>query len=74
MNDKDKTEQLAKLVQNIDNAVQAAMQFADDNALKFNLDVAYGMGGTYFGKTLESRESIDRNYDNGGWLASSQSC
>jgi hypothetical protein len=74
MTDQEKQKQLSDLVKNIQDAVNNAMKFADEHGLEFRLDTAYGMGGTYFGKTHEDRASIERNYCNDGWLSSSQNC
>jgi hypothetical protein len=65
--------ELAKLVANINSAISDAERVADEHGLDFSLDMAYGMGGTYYGENHEyvsGRES----WADAGWNPSSQSC
>lgn len=75
-------EQLAVAVNKIDQAIADAIAIADEHGLSFDLDVSYGMGGTYYppsmlqdeddGSWLVEEYYLDANQ--GGWVASSQTC
>lgn len=75
-------QKLAEAVRKIDQAVADAMSIADEHGLSFNLDVSYGMGGTYYPPAILQDEEegswlVDEYYldaDQGGWVASSQTC
>lgn len=75
-------EQLAVAVNKIDQAIADAIAIDDEHGLSFDLDVSYGMGGTYYppsmlqdeedGSWLVEEYYLDANQ--GGWVASSQTC
>lgn len=72
--------QLYELVHKIEAAVAEAEALANEHGLVIELDIAYGMGGTYYPPALlQGEESwvVDAYYldaDTGGWVASSQTC
>ncbi|UYE98510.1 hypothetical protein XbC2_81 [Xanthomonas phage XbC2] len=75
-------EQLAVAVNKIDQAIADAIAIADEHGLSFDLDVSYGMGGTYYPPAMLQDEEdgswlVEEYYldaDQGGWVASSQTC
>lgn len=73
--DKEKTGELARLVQEAREALKAAEKFADEHKLSFTFDPAYGMGGTYYGKGFwdAQKEGDDDWYSSqeDGWVCSS---
>lgn len=76
----DKQEQykeLNELVSKAYKAVNEAEAHARKYGLTFHFEVAYGMGGTFDGRTPEQQEEeygyINSDSD-GGWLSSSMSC
>lgn len=81
MSDLTPEQKLAEAVSKIDEAVADAIAIADEHGLEFDVDFAYGMGGTYYpSQYLKSEEGewiVDNYYldaDEGGWVASSQTC
>lgn len=72
-------EQLNAAVAKIHEAIDAAMEVANEHSLTFNLEVTYGAGATYYPPSVVERDSWLQDYHDidvstGGWLASSQSC
>lgn len=75
-------EQLAVAVNKIDQAIADAIAIADEHGLSFDLDVSYGMGGRYYPPAILQDEDegswlVEEYYldaDQGGWVASSQTC
>lgn len=70
-----------ELLQKAYDAVSEAESIADEHELRFNFEVSYGMGGTYYGAgTVDVDDDDDWLADygysenSGAWLASSQSC
>ena len=63
---KEAAAELSRLVANIDNAFTEAESFAEEYALEFHIEPAYGMGGWYNGGAFEGCDM--------GWNPSSQSC
>jgi len=82
MSDLTPKQQLAAAVAKIDEAIAEAIAIADEHGLSFDLDVSYGMGGTYYPPAILQDEEegswlIEEYYldaDQGGWVASSQTC
>ena len=76
----DKQEQykeLNELVSKAYKAVNEAEAYARKYGLTFHFEVAYGMGGTFDGRTPEQQEEEDgyiNSDSDGGWLSSSMSC
>ena len=73
---------LNEAVSKIDQAVADAIAIADEHGISFDLDVSYGMGGTYYPPAMLQDEDdgawlVEEYYldaDQGGWVASSQTC
>lgn len=60
---------LSGLVRDINVQIAEAEELADKHGLEFSIDIAYGMGGTYYGTGHE-----DLNWAEEGWNPSSMSC
>lgn len=80
MSDLTPQQQLQVAMKKVDEALAEAMAIADEHGLTINLDISYGMGGTYYPPVLlqgEESWAVDEYYmdaDQGGWVASSQTC
>lgn len=60
-------------------ALNAAIEIADETGLSFDFEITYGAGATYYPPSVVERDSWLQEYhdldvNTGGWLASSQSC
>lgn len=51
--------------------LEEARKIADENGVTFSLQVAYGMGGTYFPPTPDGIGGYEAGE---GWVASSEMC
>ena len=71
---------LDKLVQKGVNGIKEAENFANEHGLTFNIDIAYGMGGTYYPtikmiKNIHDEGSWVNSYnERSGWVSSSSNC
>jgi hypothetical protein len=82
MNDLTPQQQLDAAVAKIDQAIADAIFVADEYGISFDLDVSYGMGGTYYPPAILQDEEdgswlVEEYYldaEQGGWVASSQTC
>jgi hypothetical protein len=84
MNTKEANEAISKLVSQAHMAITAAEKIANDNDLTFSFDVSYGMGGNFHPKSefkpggemewAQDEYGIDAGDEQGGWVASSQTC
>ncbi len=61
--------QIQKLCAEALEKVREAEKLATEHKLTFSFDVAYGMGGTFYGD-----ETMRDEYKEDGWYASSHSC
>ena len=73
-----KQEAIAKLAEVLKVAqekLEEAQAIADEFALEFSWDLAYGMGGTYEGKgTTQGWGSNGKVREQGEWVSSSSTC
>lgn len=73
-------EKIADLLTVSQKAIEEAQALADEHALSFTWDLAYGMGGTYEGKGTEKYDYYgppDKKYTErteGEWVSSSSTC
>lgn len=80
MNDLTPQQQLDAAVAKIEQAIADAIFIADEYGISFDLDVSYGMGGTYYPPVLlqgDESWAVDAYYldaQEGGWVASSETC
>lgn len=78
MDRKEATAKLGQLVNQIYALVHEAEAISDESGVGFSLEIAYGMGGWYTPKRKEDETQDDDDgwydSDEGGWMASSQSC
>lgn len=65
--------EIAKLTDEATKLIRQAEEIAKANEVSFDFDVAYGMGGTFYGAGYESDYNPDYN-ERVGWAASSHSC
>jgi hypothetical protein len=71
---KEATAEIAELVKQAYAKIHAAEAIADKYGVKFSFDLAYGMGGWYRPNHEDWNSSACFGEDEGGWMASSQSC
>lgn len=67
------------LISDAEEAIAKAEAIAVEHGLSFDFSVAYGMGGSFYSpEYLKDHEYLVSNYyldaDEGGWVASSQTC
>lgn len=67
---------IADAVNAAQSALTIAQAYADYYGESFGWDLAYGMGGTYFGKGSDQHpnEDCSSSDTDDGWYSSSQSC
>lgn len=72
-------EKIAKALEIAKEQIELAQKIADEHALYFTWDLAYGMGGTYEGKGTKNDGGGWGNRTNGirpegEWVSSSSNC
>ncbi len=68
-------EKIADALKIAQEKIEEAQALADEHALEFTWDMAYGMGGTYEGKGVTYGWGEDKKQrKHGEWISSSSNC
>lgn len=73
LNAEEALKKMTELVRKAEAAVDEACKHADQYNLSFRWDLAYGMGGRYYGGTSAQGNDWETSYES-GWVASSETC